>query len=391
MRILIVTALIVVALSILGCILYACNIPLWAAGIGVLSLAPLTLVGYYIVWWLAKHDILLTEVQRGWCKIILHKGNFSRIIGPGWHWMGLPGINTLYRRTMTFLKSVTDKDGKPQAEPHDDKDISRFKTTRYPYAIPFKDEEDSKGLPLSGFLAVDGIVEDYEKAFFVMSDWYAEVMTRILACWRKVLVNVSYDDDIVGRDKKEEQARKTISELLREELNLRQNGNPSIIDELREVVGFRIFSIELRSIDPPPDWRAITLAPYKAEREKAAAVHQAQTSAILLDDTNQALEAWKKIHPSASPEQITEKQQELARRAYLKAGGQYNEIHGLEAANVVSFGGGGNAGGVGVLVGGSRQQNSEKKGGKKTKPSEMTNQELQDEYNKMLERNQGKD
>ncbi|MEK7562666.1 MAG: hypothetical protein AAB509_03235, partial [Patescibacteria group bacterium] len=116
---------------------------------------------YYGIYALAKNNILLTEVGQGWCKIILHQGKFCKIVGPGWHWMGLPGVNTLYKRKMMFLKSVTGPDGKPQAEPHEDKDVSSFKTTDYAYAFPFKDEEDSHGLPLSGFLAIIAVLEDY--------------------------------------------------------------------------------------------------------------------------------------------------------------------------------------------------------------------------------------
>ncbi|MSU54881.1 MAG: hypothetical protein EXS48_03585 [Candidatus Staskawiczbacteria bacterium] len=384
--------------------------------------------GYYIVVGLAHLDIIWTIVKEGWCKIVLENGAFDRTITkPGLRFVGLPFIHTLYKRTMTFFKSVTDEKGKPQAEPHKDKDISSFKTIRFPYAFPFSDEEDSNALPLSGILAGFGIIngDDYETAFFKASDWYAEINTRILSRFRTILATISYDDDIVGRDTEEEQAKKNISQLLWESLNSKQNGNPlTMIEEIYAVVGMKILLVELRTIDPPEGWRATTLAPYKAQREKEAAKHEAQASAALLDDTNQALNAWLRAH-NATPEQIrekktefkalkealrvwlgnspgatpadikekqkevqvldtwltdhftvtpaqrTEKQKELQERAILKAGGQQIHIKGLENASTAVVGGGG-AGGAGIFVGGSGN------GGKK--PKKKKKSDLSDHF-----------
>lgn len=335
-------------------------------------LLTLGLAGYYIFWRMVKASVIWTSVEKGWCKIVLEWGDYhNRTIGPGLHLIGIPGMHTLLVRKMTFLKSVTDKEGRPQAEPHEDEDISSFKTTDYAYAFPFKDEEDSHGLHLSGMLAVIGVLEDYEKAFFAVSDWYSIMNSEIMPCFRDVLVQISYDDDIVGRDTDKEQAQKTFSDRLWKTMNRRK-----VVERLRTQYGIWVKSIELRSVDPPPGWREITLAPYKAGREKDAAKQQAEMSAILLDDTNQALEAWKKTNPNASPDQIAEKQSELARRAYLKAGGQYQEVHGLENAGVVGFGGGG--GGLGILAG-AGGKNPGKKGGQRKKIADMTEEELRKE------------
>ncbi len=347
------------------------------------------IAGLYAFLGLAKANILWTIVDQGWCKIILRWGEYDRTVGPGLHWVGIPGIFTLYSRTMTFLKSVTNEKGEPQAEPHEDKDINSFKTTEYPYALPFKDEEDSHGLHLSGILAAFAVIEDYEKAFFVVSDWYSKMNTKILSCHRKVIAQVSYDDNIVGRDTEEEQIRKTINERLWEELNHKQNGNLSIIEELLDVCGIRVNSVALRSIDPPDSWRATTLAPYKAQREKDAAKHQAEASAILFDDTNQALKIWIESQRTAghSPTQvqIEAKQDELRQRALAKTPG-YQQIHikGLEGATTAVVGGGG---GMGVMIGGGnpgggKSSKSSSKGGKKT-AEEMEPEDLEKEMERI--------
>jgi len=322
-------------------------------GGALLALVVMPLAGYYIIYGLARANILWGIVEQGWCRIVLTWGKYARTIRPGLRWVGIPGINTLYKRKMTFLKSITDKDGKPQAEPHEDEDVSSFKTTDYAYAFPFKDEEDSHGLPLSGILAVIAVLEDYHKAFFVASDWYASMNSEIMPCFRRVLAEVSYDDDIVGRDTELEQKNETLSDRLREKLDHKPNGQSSILDRLFDLYGIKVKSVQLRSVDPPPDWRGTTLAPYKAQREKEAAKHQAEASAILFDDTNQALKVWLEGQRAAgySPTQaqIDAKQEELRQRALAKTPG-YQQIHikGLEGATTAVVGGGG----AGILVGG---------------------------------------
>jgi hypothetical protein len=352
---------------------------------GLAGFAGVAIVGYYIFLTMVKHNIFWTSVEKGWCGIVLRWRDYDRIIGPGLHWIGIPGMYTLYKRTMTFLKSVTDEKGNAKAEPHNDKDISSFKTTRYPYALPFIDEEDSHGLNLSGLLAVFAITEDYQKAFFSSSEWYAEMNTDILSGWRELLVAVSYDDDIVGRATTEEQGRKTVSRRLWEALNLSQDGNLSVLDRLHEKVGIRVEAVELVSIDPPPGWRDTTLAPYKAGREAAAAIELAKASATMFGDTSQALKDWMVDHPNATQGQIENRQAELAQRAYLKAGGQYQRIEGLENAQYVGFGGGGGGGGMGFLAGGKGGS----RGGKNPKEKRKDIKDMSEEEKKALRKELG--
>lgn len=347
----------------------------------VLGLPVIALAGYYTVFALAKADIFWTIVKEGWCKIVLARGHYWKTVGPGWHWIGLPGIYSLYKRTMTFMKSVIKEDGTAKAIPHNDEDISSFKTTRYPYALPYKDQEDKNALHLSGIITVHGTLVDYGLAFFKASDWYAEMNSHVMKVWRDdVLPNISFDEDIVKRTNgtvttttATTAAKKAISALLWEKLNEKPAGSESVVEKMRKTIGFQAHEVDLVSVDPPPDWRATTLAPYKAMKEKEAAKHQAETSALLFDDTNQALRAWLKDHPLATLDQIDAKQKELEARAKLKLPG-YQELHvkGLEGATTAVVGGSG-VGGAGILVGNSgRGQNSGgsgAKGKKKPKPS----------------------
>lgn len=325
------------------------------------------------IYGLAKSDILWTIVEQGWCKIVLKWGKYHRTLKPGLRWVGIPGMYALYKRKMTFLKSVTDKDGKAQAEPHDDPSISSFKTTQYPYAFPFINMEDSHGLPLSGVVAGDAVVEDYEKAFFLVSDWYSSMNAWIMEEFRDVIAQVSYDDDIVGRNLRRERVRETISQRLWARLTQPgQNNGPSIAEELRNDCGIRLGWVQLISIDPPENYRSATLAPYLAERDRDAAKLEAEASATRFNDTNQALKLWlkdqKKNGQRPTSAQIEAKQNELRERALAKTTG-YQQIHvrGLENATTAVVGGG-NAGmffggGKGGGKGRDRGENQGREGG----------------------------
>lgn len=344
--------------------------------LSILSLtAMLGLLGYYTAYALAKSNIFLTEVEAGWCRLHMRRGKYVRTLGPGWHWIGLPGINTLFKRPMKFLKSVTDENGNALAEIHptaeelkkDKGAVDQFKTTRYPYAVPFANVEDSNGLYLHGLLSVYGTVRNYEKAFFRSSDWNTEMVAKVLSCFTDLLGEVAYDEDITGgqSEEKKKEARVTVSVRLWEMLNSPQSEDrPSVIEWLLNETGFEIGAVELRSIDPPAEWRQITLEPYLAERRLAAAQKDAEAKAVLLDDTNRALEVWKKGNPSATPEQIDHKQRELRDRALSATPGYRQvDIRGAEGASTIVIGSGGS--GTGVLVdgrssGGGRRSQSDR-------------------------------
>ncbi len=320
----------------------------------------LGLPGYYVFLKMVDANIFWTRVEQGWRRIILKWGKHHKTIGPGLHLIGIPGMHTLYKRTMTFFKSTTSQEGKPQAEPHKDPDISQFKTTDYPYAFPYKDEEDSKGLHMYGIMAVMAVIVNYWKAFFRASDWYAIMNTLIMPCFRQALSTVSYTQIIGGKEgkakkKAEKELKKTISQRLWKAMNEPgedENGQPlpSVVEKLHKLYGIKVKSVELRSIDPPPDWRDITLAPFKAQKEKEAAAHQAETSAILFDDTNQALQAWLKCQRDAgfkpTRAEIAAKQEELRARALAKTG-SYHHFHGLEGATTAVIGGAN----AGIMIG----------------------------------------
>lgn len=362
---------------------------LWHIGLAMILLAVAVafapLGGYYLVLTLARANIFWTIVEQGWCRIVLRWGEYQKILRPGFRWVGIPGAYSLYKRKMTFLKSITDEQGNAKAEPHNDNDISSFKTTEYPYALPFKDEEDCHALNLSGVLAVFAVIADYRKAFFEISDWYAEMNNKILKVWRDLLVTLAYDSDIVGRSTKQAKNQKTISALLWEALSDRPNGKPSVLDQLLNTAGIKVNSVELVSIDPPAGWRDTTLAPYKAEREKAAAVHQAETSAILFDDTNQALKTWLTEQRAAGNKptkaEIKAKQEELYERALAKTSGwQQLHIRGLENASTAVVGGAN----TGLFVGGGKSGDSDNRNpkGGAPKTNEQKAQEFFEEYGK---------
>lgn len=355
--------------------------PVVTLAVVVPLLPPVILIGYYIFLKMVDANFIWTKVGSGWRKISTRWGKYRKMLEPGLRLIGIPGMDTLYERKMTFLKSVTKEDGSVIAEPHNDEGVSAFKTTRFPYALPYKDEEDRRGLHLSGLMTAFGVVEDYEIAFFEVSDWYAELNIRILSPWREFLTTVSYDDDILNPDEKQEKRRrKAIGQRFWRILNAPgpRNG-PSILKKVRAEVGIRVEMVELPSIDPPPGWRDTTLAAYKAKKEKEAAVLQGEASAALLDDTNQALqkyvEGFEKNGRKPTEAEIKGKQEELALRSAPNF--QKIRIEGLENASTAVVGGG-----AGLMIGtqaGGGQQNLDNPGAKRGR-QKKTQKELADQF-----------
>lgn len=330
----------------------------------VVSLVVPSVAIFYAVLGMANRGFLWIKVDEGWYKLVMRLGRYHKTLGPGLHWLGWPGVYTLYSRKMVFKKCVIKDDGDVTVEDHNDLNISSFKSTTYPYGIPFKDEEDSHGLHLTGLIAMHGRMVDPCKSFFVASDWFMTMVTLSLAALRQVLTKVSWEE-ITGQNVPKGTVPKVFGQLLWEAMNApREGGKLSVIQELRDTYGFEAESVELPSINPPPGWRETTLAPYKAQKEREAAIDQAKTSAIMFDDTNLALKAWLKEHKNATQDQIKEKQRELRDRALAKTSGyQQVDVRGLENASTAVIGGGGNAMfGIGDRGGRKDRQNNDRGG-----------------------------
>lgn len=253
--------------------------------LSVILAALLVPVGlYFLVMFLAKRNIFFTIVEQGWRRIVLRFGKYHKTLRPGFRWIGIPLRDRLYVRKMEFLKAVTKQDGTVLAEVHRDAEISSFKATWYPYALPFKDEEDSRGLNLSGIAVVMSRMKNFRKALFVTSDWYATENMLIMPHLRDAITDVSYAEIIgsnVDDPSAEDRVKKAISKLLWESINAPQeDGKPSVVDELEQLYGIVVRSIEVASIDPPENWRAITLEPYKASQEAKAANYRSDAAAI---------------------------------------------------------------------------------------------------------------
>lgn len=336
--------------------------------LAVISTALLFGVGYFVFLEMVKKNFIFTKIPEGYIGIVLEWGKFKKFLEPGIRLIGFPGIHTLYSRTMRFYKTVVLPDGNIIAKAYDEEGVSLFKTTQYPYGLPFIAQEDCLSLPLSGTATVNGVIHDYRLAFFEVSDWYAEVNSLVMRVLREgVLANVSFDGSVspvaISTGQKTN-FKATTTSMLWDALN-----QPNFIDGLSVVeyaikrIGFTILSVDIPAIDPPEGWRETTLAPYAARKKKEAAIEEAQASAAAFDDTNQALVLWKKQHPNASADEIMEKQKELEYRAMLKSP-SYNKqdvtIMGLENASTAVIGGGGQGAGAGILVG---NQGGSKQGG----------------------------
>lgn len=361
------------------------EILIWIIG-GLLVVVILAVAAFYAALGMAKYDFFWTKVEEGWYKVVMHFGQYRKTLGPGLHWLGLPGVDMVYSRKMEFKKCVIKNGGGITVKDHDDPNITSFKSTTYPYAIPFENVEDSHGLPLTGVVATHARMTDPFKAFFKASDWYLTMVNLTIPALRQALTEVSWEE-ITGQNVQKGTVVKKFGQLLWESMNApREGGKPSVVSELRDAYGIEVESVELASIDPPPGWRDTTLDPYKSQKKKEAAAHEAEASAILFDDTNIALQKWISGQMAAghnpTQAQIDAKQAELRERALAKTPGyQQIQVKGLENATTAVVGGGP---GAGVFVGGGQQGgrrknrggNDREKGGSEVPPEKMSDDEL---------------
>lgn len=305
---------------------------------------------------MVKKDFIFTEVRAGHERIVMERGEYKKTLKPGWNLIGLPGMHELLRRDLEFKELVAMEDGEFNAISHIDKGVTEFKTTEYPYAHPFARQEDNMGLPLSGIIAVHGVVEDNVLAMVYIVRWYVKVTACVMQVWRDVVLADLNWEQIVGDNSAEDKkkARVSVTQSLWKALNDKSlgefEGKPeSPLEELRRTTGFKILKVDVVTIDPPEGWRPKTLERYAAKKEKEAAIERAEASAARMDDTNQAFEKWLKKQKElvdggsrgpVTDAEIAAKQKEYRDRVLAaEPGYQQVDIRGVEGAQTIALGG----------------------------------------------------
>ncbi|MDO8486100.1 MAG: SPFH domain-containing protein [Candidatus Staskawiczbacteria bacterium] len=265
-----------------------------AVSIGiVLWMVPIT--RWYVAAIMAKYDFIFTDVSESYFKEVVRfgghrktllsksghkideKGNIARLsrgespetsLPGGLRIVGFPFIDRIYKRPMKFLKSLPNGDIKA----YDVENVDKFYAkVDYPYALPFVKCEDKNNLPLLGHATLLAHIVNPEKSLFATANFYDTMVGLVLPSVRECLKGFTFDE-IKDKD--------DLDEIIWAEL---KNPNPNepkgVIGRLRDEYGIVIVALRIVNIDPPEEYRDITLTKWKAEREADAAEAVARAEA----------------------------------------------------------------------------------------------------------------
>lgn len=244
---------------------------------------------WYIGAFLAQYDFIFTSVPESYFKEVVRfgghkktllskqgyrideKGDIVKItsIDPpetslpgGLRIIGWPFIDKIYKRQMKFLKSLPNGDIKIYDVENVDKFYARVD---YPYALPFVKCEDRNNLPLLGHATLLAHVKNPTDSLFITANFYDTMIGLVLPSVRECLKRFIFDEIKVKDD---------LDEIIWKELNAKDSdlGEPDgVIGRLRKDYGIVIVALRIVNIDPPEEYRGMSLTKWKAEREADAA------------------------------------------------------------------------------------------------------------------------
>src|SRR3989344_2464626 len=347
-------AAIVVTILVLVCVKWPV-VTWFVAPLATIILALFSPLRWYVALLLSSYDFVFTTTQEGYFKEVVRFGGHRKtilskedhiidvygdivestdglpetILPGGLRLVGWPFIDRVLARKMEFLKSLPNGEVKS----YDVKDVSEFYAkVDYPYALPFVKCEDKNNLPLLGHATLLAHVLNPTKSLFATANFYDTMVGLVLPSVRECLKVFTFDEIKVKDD---------LDEIIWAELNATNpdvSGDVSVIDKLRDKYGIVIVAFRIVNIDPPTEYRDITLTKWKAEREadaaEAVATAESRKAAGPIDI---AMEKWVKSEQEYEETPNGEKKLTetiAAAKKRLRASGEYKEHKALLADQI---------------------------------------------------------
>lgn len=168
-------------------------------------------------------------VNTGYLYVVERLGQFHRILEPGWHFM-IPGVDFVRKKVSTKQQIL---------------DVP-------PQSVITKDNVK---------ISVDNVIFykmlNARDAVYNIEDFKSCIVYSATTNMRNIIGNMTLDEVLSGRDK-------INSDLL------------SIIDEVTDAYGIKILSVEIKNIIPPAEIQQAMEKQMKAERDKRAAILEAE-------------------------------------------------------------------------------------------------------------------
>ena len=168
-------------------------------------------------------------VNTGYLYVVERFGQFNKVLEPGWHFL-IPFVDFVRRKVSTKQQIL---DVQPQS-------------------VITKDNVK---------ISVDNVIFykllNAQDAVYNIEDYKAGIIYSSTTNMRNIIGNMTLDEVLSGRDKINQ-------DLL------------SIIDEVTDAYGIKILSVEIKNIVPPAEIQEAMEKQMKAERDKRAAILQAE-------------------------------------------------------------------------------------------------------------------
>ncbi|MDP2741778.1 MAG: SPFH domain-containing protein [bacterium] len=334
----------------------------WVLGISVVvvllfAVSFLVPFHWYIAALLAKFDFIFTSVPEGYFKEVVRfgghrktllskkgykideSGNIIRLeegeapetsLPGGLRVIGWPFIDTIYKGEMKFLKSLSTGDIKTYNVANVNKFYARVD---YPYALPFVRCEDKNNLPLLGHATLLARVKNPVKSLFATANFYDTMIGLILPIVRKRLEKFTFD---------EIKEKEDLDQLMWKELNEVQpagligtEDDVNVLKELCSRYGIEIVALRIVNVDPPEEYRGITLTKWKAEREADAAGAVAKAEAEkAAGPIGLAMDKWVKSEQEWVEGEEKPKETLHATKERLRKSGEYEKHKKLLADQI---------------------------------------------------------
>jgi len=174
-----------------------------------------------------------------------------------------------------------------QIENFPDENLNGIKTnfiltgTQFQYGLEFTKMEDNNMLPLSGKITMTVVVTNPYKAVFLIKNWFDALVLRILPFVRQYISEHTYEQILNDH---EVRLDADIFLLLNQSGN---NGEPSTFSVLKDQYGITLLALETVNIDPPPEYRKVTLKEWQAKQNVKVAK---QNKEVEVEETSGALE-----------------------------------------------------------------------------------------------------
>jgi regulator of protease activity HflC (stomatin/prohibitin superfamily) len=305
---------------------------------------------WFVASFLAKRDIIFTNVPEGYFKEVIRFGGHRKTLlskkgyiinengdivkgdSPktwlpgGLRVIGWPFIDAIYKGEMKFLKSLSTGDIKTYNVANVNKFYARVD---YPYALPFVKCEDKNNLPLFGHATLLAHVVNPVRSLFATANFYDTMIGLILPSVRECLKGFGFDEIKVKDD---------LDKIIWRELSLSDSDTEEprgVIGRLLDEYGLKIVALRIVNIDPPEEYRGITLTKWKAEREADAAGAVAKAEAEkAAGPIGLAMDKWVKSEQEWVEGEEKPKETLHATKERLRKSGEYEKHKKLLADQI---------------------------------------------------------